>query len=254
MRSFIARPLLLSTVLLTACGGKTQVPWDSDSATVRGADGEVDEVPWGDGDCLELEGGACVDPDDECGGKAAADVYVNEAGEVVEVVCYPPNAGEKDVIDVSGLTDEETPAIDNNAVVVFDGDATAPAFEGNLEVETNNVVLYGDDPATAVIDGDVTLNGNNALVTGVTVTGNVQVYFNNAQFSNCVIEGNLVLEGNNAVVAGCHVLGNIVVKGQNNRLTLNRVDGNIENEGGNTECVDNYSGETLATGELLACE
>jgi hypothetical protein len=234
MRPIINRFLCLPLLGIVACGGSTSTPWKSDSATVRGPDGQVDE--------------RAIDTS-ECGGKGAADVYVDANGKVLDTICYPPAGGDGVVTTVSGNTDT-APVIGNGDVVVLDGQ---PALSGDLTLDGNNVTLWGDDPATSVLDGNLDVTKNNVLVSGVTITGNVLVTFNDAQFSNCVIEGNLTLEGNNAKVAGCVVKGNIEVRGNNNALTANSVRGNIEDAGQNTVCEDNYRGESLATGEALTC-
>lgn len=241
---------LLGTLFATACGGQTETPWEPDTARVVSPDGTEEAVPWSD-DCVEVESGECIPVAEYCGEGNTADVYLDEEGNVVETVCYPTGE-ETPVVDL--VTDGEIPQNENGAILVVSGDADSPAYEGDLSLDSNRLTLYGDDPASAVIDGNVTVDGNNALISGVTVTGNLRVVLNDAQISGCVVEGNLIIEGNNTVVVGCHVNGNIEVAGQNTRLSLNSVDGNIENSGNGTECVDNYRGDSLETGEALTCE
>lgn len=239
-------PLLLFT---TACGSSTSTPWADGTAVIRGSDGDVREIPWSEVECLPIEGGGCLNPDEACGGKGAADVYVDAAGNVVEVICYPPGGDETTVVAL-----EPDAAIGNGDIVVVSGTAQAPAYSGDLDLTTNNNTLYGDDPGTSIIAGNVEVNGNNTLVSGVTVTGNLRVVLNDTQLTNCVIRGNLIIEGNNTKAAGCIVDGNIEITGQNTELTNNVVDGNIENAGQNTVCTGNYRGFNPETGETLTCE
>lgn len=241
---------LLGTVFALGCGGETETPWEPDTARVINSDGTTEELGWSD-DCVEIESGECIPVAEYCGDGNAADVYLDADGNVIETVCYPTGE-ETPVVDL--VTDGEIPQNENGAILVVSGDADSPAYEGDLSLDSNKLTLYGEDPATAVIDGNLKVDGNNALISGVTITGNLVVAKNDATISGCVVEGNLVIDGNNTVVVGCHVKGNIEVHGQNTSLSLNSVDGNIEDGGSGTECTDNYRGDSLETGEALACE
>lgn len=240
--------LALLPLLLAACGGSdsaSDTPWEAETVTYRAPDGTETEVAIGDG-CGDLGDKACSDIQDECGDRGAADVFVDEDGEVLEVICFPA-AGETDaVIVLSG--EGAPPTVDNKDVIVLEGDEDTPAVVGDLELDSNNVTLYGDDPATSILDGNLDISKNNALVSGVTITGDVHITFNNAVLSNCVIEGNLTLEGNNAKIAGCRIEEDVNIIGNNNELTSSEILGEFTDDGQNT-CIAtevNKEGESTA--------
>lgn len=247
--------LLLIAVSLAGCSKQEPVdeydtPWNPQVATVRDAEGNVVEQSWDEDDCLALEGRECLSAEDACGGKAAAEVYLDENGEVAEVVCLPKETPQEILL----LDGGEVPDIGNGTAVVIEGDEMNPAVEGDLDFTTNNVVIWGEDPATSVIDGGMIIDGNNALVSGVTLKGDVVINFNNASMSNCIIEGDLTLNGNDSQIVGCRISGNVVITGNNNELTLNSLAGTVENTGQNTVCTDNYVGDSLSEGEPVDCD
>jgi hypothetical protein len=241
----------LIALFVAACGSSASAgntPWKGNTANIVNSDGTVLESTAGS--CVKLASGECVDTSAECGAGSSADVFLGADGEVASVVCYPKEG-------VTGTLDGATslPAdAKNNEFLVLEGNGNDPAFVGNLELSGNNNTLYGEDPAEAVLDGNLLVSTNNVLVSGITITGNVEVPANESRLSRCVIEGDLVITGNNTIVAGCRVMGNIIVKGNNTELTANRVDGSIEiKEASGTDCVDNYRGESLESGEVLSC-
>lgn len=239
--------ILFASSLALACGSDDGgFVWEPDTVVFHQPDGSRTEAHI-EGECAEFDGDLCFDPSEECGSRGAAEVYVDDEGQVLEVICFPSvDEGNANVVVASGGTAEAEPG--NNDILVLEGDADAPAYSGDLDLEPNNVTIWGDDPATSVLDGDLTINGNNTLVSGVTITGDVVIAFNEARFSNCVIEGDLTITGNGAKVAGCLVRGDVVVVGNNSELTLLEVEGSFEDGGMNTECVDSQrliNGDTV---------
>ena len=227
---------LLATFSM-ACGSDGEnLAWEPETIVFHDPDGMRTEVVV-DGDCAEYNSDVCFNPSEDCEGGDAAEVYVDESGEVLEVICFPAaEEGNADVIVAEGGQTEV--ALGNNDVLVLGTSDDEPAFVGDLELDSNNVTIWGDDPATSVLDGNLSITKNNALISGITITGDVIVTFNDARFSNCVIKGNLVLQGNNAKVAGCVVEGDVVVEGNNSAFTLTDIKGEFSDGGMNTTCEE----------------
>ncbi len=227
---------LLATFSLACGSDQENLAWEPETIIFHDPDGMRTEVVV-DGDCAEYNSDVCFYPTDSCDGSDAAEVYVDESGEVLEVICFPaPTEGNADVIVAEG--GQTDVALGNNDVLVLGTSDDEPAFVGDLELDSNNVTIWGDDPATSVLDGDLSITKNNALISGITVTGDVVVTFNDARFSNCVIQGDLVLQGNNAKIAGCIVEGDVVVEGNNTAFTLTEIQGEFSDKGMNTSCEE----------------
>lgn len=228
---------ILAGSLGLSCGADDgSFVWEPDAVIFHQPDGTRTESHI-EGECAEFRGEVCFDPTEECGSRGAADVFVDDEGQVLEVICFPRvEEGNANVVVASDGSAEAEPG--NNDILVLEGGAEAPAYSGDLDLDSNNVTVWGEDPATSVLEGDLNINGNNSLISGVTITGDVLVSFNDARFSNCVIEGDLTIEGNNAKVAGCRIQGDVVVLGNNTELTLIEVEGSFEDGGKNTACVE----------------
>lgn len=228
---------------VTACDGggarSHEVPWRHDRTHVIDADGNVTELGavFGE-DCLDLENGLCIRPQDECDGRAA-DVVLDARGELLQVVCYPDE--EILTVDQIEAQDGNVEQNQNNAVIVLDDIADGADIEGDLSVDANNVVIYGDSPERALIEGDVAVDGNNIIVRGVHIRGAVEIRANNAVFLHCVIEGDVRITGNNAVLSACDVLGDVEILGNNARVSGNRVTGALSDGGMNTTCEENVA-------------
>jgi hypothetical protein len=239
-----------------ACGDESapshKLPWESNRTQVIEADGTVQDydTPTGDA-CLTIEFVECVKPQESCDGNAA-DVVLDEMGQVIETICYP--AGETLSVTEIEAQSGNVEQNQNDAVILLDGDAEIDVM-GDLSVDANNVVVYGDGPDTSVISGDVGVDGNNMIVRGVRIQGDVQIDANNAVFLHCVIEGNVVVTGNNAVIAACDVLGSVRVQGNNTRLSGNHIAGELNDSGKNTKCESNLSADDAnADGVLDSAE
>ena len=251
-------PILCSLALtLGGCGGDDEnphppagpFPYDDGSTVVIGPDGPTDEgaTPAGD-DCFDVDG-VCVQPQEYCGDRGTADVIVDDQGKVLDVICYPTDAGNTDVffVDESApddrvLVDDSASAdVGNNDVLVLDGAPDGDDIEGTLDVDANNVVVYGDGPDVSVVGGDVNVTKNNLVVRGVRVRGNVEVEFNDAKFVLCVIEGNVTITGNNTTIAACDIFGDVQIEGNNTVLVDCRIAGEVQIVGSNTECAGNIS-------------
>jgi len=229
---------------LLACGAS------EDSVTVYGDDGTVTSVDV-KGDCVDIGEEDCLDLNDECGKETSADVYLDSDGNVMEVVCYTPVDERGDDIVLKDDADELPSDIENNSVVVVQGD---PAFTGDIDIDANNVTMTGSSQADDVLVGDLTISKNNVVVASLTVRGDVVVEFNNAQFSNCVIDGDVVVNGNNAVFAGCDITGDVMIRGNNTRLVRNEFSEQPEFRGKNTSCDENVLIDDEDAESDLVCE
>jgi hypothetical protein len=220
-------------LILLGCGDddgapRYGTPWVPGNANVFGnASGPAVRYDFPDSDeCIvppDVEVDTCERARQECEPGSAADVVVDEGGNVLHVVCLPPHIDHVEPVDLEdGVIDQTS----NNVALVFESEGGT--LEGDLLVNGNNVVLFGDSPADAVIDGDLTLTGNNTIARGITVTGNVNVLLNNTVMVYCVIHGDLFIGANNTVVSGCDVFGNVVVTGLNTELYGLHIQGNLD--------------------------
>lgn len=226
----------LVCLLLAACGGETseapvRTPYRPGETTVVG------ELKGGEtfdqGECSDAQ---CGDVDKECGSGAAADVVLDEDGNVVDVLCYRRDV-EVEVVasDVTG-----TVTAGNDTVVVLDGADDGVDIDGDVEVQGNNAVIWGDGPETSIISGTVDVEKNNAIVRGVRIQSDVTIEKNNTSLAFCVIEGDLVITGNNTTVAECVVFGSVRITGLNTVLVQNDFAGTNTVLGHNLTCNGNH--------------
>lgn len=181
-------------------------------------------------------GDECESVDDECGDDAAADVVLDEDGEVADVICY-----EQDVnVETVNIERVESAEAGNKTVLVLDGVADGLDVEGDVTISGNNATLWGEGVDVSEVGGSVKIEKNNAVVRGVRIHGDVAVTKNNAQFSLCVIEGDLTVTGNNTTIADCVVLGAVKIAGVNTVLVQNRFGSAYEIGGKNLTCNENH--------------
>lgn len=254
------RSTLVLLGLVVACGGSSSSGIDPaadastgnaysptpDTTVVIGpaqapGNGTVVTTPSGD-TCVTLPNGVCVKPQEKCKSGEHADVIVDSAGKVVEIVCAPAPAAPTP-IDAQGNIDIGK---DNKGVVTIDGADDGVDVTGNVTSTGNNVTVYGAGPGVSVIGGNIAASGNNFTGRGVTVKGNVTIDGNNATLLLSVVEGDLIITGNNAVVAGCTVLGQIIVQGNNAVLIGNRVSKGIDPGKQNATCDGNVDANNVA--------
>ncbi len=227
------------------CGGdggarSHDVPWGDARTQVITPDRTISNFsPVTDDECLPYEDGAkdvCIRPQEVCG-EEAADVILDERGEVIDVICYP--AGETVSVEQVEAAAGDIAQNQNNAVLVLDEVDDGVDLEGNLSVDANNVVVYGAGPDVSVISGDVTVDGNNTIVRGVRIQGDVNIVKNDNVFLFCVIEGNLTITGNNTRILGCDVYGDVTIVGNNTELASDRFAGDVSSTGSGLSCESN---------------
>lgn len=245
MRNLIWKLSLLAllTLVLAACSSDdnatSRVPWNDNETTVIGQTGDVSayQTPSGDGCLIDADTAevTCIQPQVTCTDETTADVVVDEAGNLLDVVCIPPDV---DAVEAIDLQDGEIDQTSNSTALVFEQDGV---YEGDLAVDGNNVVLYGLGPDEAQIDGDLHVTGNNAIIRGITITGDLRLDKNNAVVVYCRVLGDVYLDKNNTRMSGCEVHGKVIVNDNNTALYGNRIAGGIENGGQGTTCEDNVS-------------
>lgn len=253
--------LLTLSCTLAACGGEqldagggaTPDKYGSARGVTTvigdGKGGTAFVTPDGEEGCIDVAG-KCVKPQDECGPNARADVVVDSAGTVVEVICYP-DEGAPAVVDGKG---DVNLGKENKGSVAVDGADDGVDIEGNVTSVGNNVTVYGEGAGVSVIGGNVSSSGNNFVLRGVTVKGDVNITANNGAIVLSVIEGDVVYTGNNFVMAETVVLGNVRIIGNNAKLVGNSVAGTITIDGKESLCDGNRQRLADGTlGETLTC-
>lgn len=224
--------------LLCACGSdETEVvtPYEPGSATIIGeqAGGEAIVTLSGCND------GACTEAVEQCGADGAADVIVDDAGNVVEVICY----GQDVAVEQIPAEQVDTYSTDqkNDTVLVLDGADDGVDVEGDVVVDGNNAVIYGEGPDVSVVSGTLQLEMNNAKIRGVRIQGDVIIDKNDTKLLYCVIEGDLTIIGNNTTVAECQVFGRVQITGLNTVFVRNGCEGAERLDGFNLTCNGNTS-------------
>jgi hypothetical protein len=203
----------------------------------------------GDGEgCARIDADTCIDVNAErgryCGAEGAqADIILNAAGEVVDVICYPaPDVGAPiEEVTVADGGDVTLPQDASGAVIVFAEGTDGEPIEGNIDLMAERVVVFGNGVDKTIFAGNLKLASNNARVRGVTVQGNLEVAknSNNNAVSFCKVLGNIKAEGNGFTLANCQVFGNVDIEG--NGATLLNVGVAGEWKPGSAACDGCYS-------------
>jgi hypothetical protein len=201
----------------------------------------------------------CAAAIERCGHDAYADVVLDDAGDVADVLCYRGNVN----IEEIGEAAVERAEAGNNTVLVFDGVDDGADVSGDVVLAGNNAIIYGEGADVSVIGGSLAIDKNNAIVRGVSISGDVTIDKNNAQLSFVVIEGDLTIEGNNTTLAECIVHGQVNIRGVNTVLVQNRFAGADLVSGKNLTCNGNvrfddadadHEVDTSEEGVAVACE
>jgi hypothetical protein len=172
---------------------------------------------------------------ERCGESAYAEVVVDEAGQVLDVVCFPGNATFQEI----GNDAVATASAGNNTVLVFDALDDGADVSGDVALTGNNAVIYGKGADVSRIAGTVSIEKNNAVVRGVSIGGDVSIEKNNTQLSFVEIFGDLSIEGNNTTLASSIVHGQVTINGVNTVLVQNRFFAVSALAGKNLECNGN---------------
>lgn len=245
-RPQLALPLVvLLCVITTGCDDdderETRVPWNPNESTIISEGGTYGTYGTpGEGGCViapDTTEEVCVAGTHECADETTADIVVDDQGNVLDVVCIPPNVSAVESID---LEDGEIDQTSNSTALIF---TEGGVHEGDLAVDGNNVVLYGEGPDVAQIDGTLHITGNNAIVRGIEITGDLIIDKNSAIVVFCRVLGDVYMAKNNTTLSGCDIHGSIYVMDNNTKLFGNRVGGEdlIDDQGKGTTCEGNVS-------------
>lgn len=181
---------------------------------------------------------ACAAVLERCGDDAYADVVVDAAGNVLDVLCFRGNAEVQEL----GEAEVTSASAGNNTVLVLDGIDDGADVSGSVTLAGNNAVLYGQGADVSQV-GALRIEKNNAIVRGVGILGDVTIDKNNAQLSFCEIRGDLTISGNNTTLAECTVHGEVHISGVNTVLVNNRFAVERALSGKNLTCNGNVGFE-----------
>ncbi len=254
-------------------GGGDQTTFGEANDVVVTADGDsfVVSGQGEDGECAQI-GDNCVDIADAEGQYcdqegAQSDIILDENGEVVEVICYPPADDGTPIQELEPDEDGnlELEQSENGAVLVFPEDTNGEVLEGDLQLTAERTTLYGNGVENTVLGGNLRIESNNSRVRGVTIQGNVELSTNSngSKLTFCKIQGNLTVESNNFSVASCQVFGNVEVDGNGATLVNVGVQGtwdvnsnatcqgcySFSDEDGDFVVADSEIGDALECGE-----
>ena len=235
---------------VTEGNADTQSYGDDNTHTVVTADGDT-YVVTGSSDasgCVDIDGN-CIDIADAQGRYcddegAQADIIIDENGNVIDVICYPPpdDGTPLEEITPDGEGNVTLEQNESGAVLTFDEASNGTPLEGDLKLEAERTTLYGNGIDETILNGNVEIESNNSRVRGLTIQGNV-VFIknsNNSALALCKIEGNLQIHSNGTTVASCEVFGNVQADGNDLNLVNVGVQGNWEVNDGAT-CNGCYS-------------
>lgn len=249
----------------TAYGDSTDVvvvSGDKEQSIITGADGEP---------CVQVDERTCVAVDEVTGRycegeEGQADIILDEDGEVLTVICYPPaNTGTP--LEEVGVSEDGTVAVPQNAggaVIVFDPDTNQTPIQGDVRLDAERVTLFGNGAGETILEGDLNLASNNARARGFTVTGDliIEKNSNNNAITFCEVLGSLSAQSNGLRVVDCVVFGDVTVSGNGATLVNVGVQGawNVDSKSACHGCysfTDENKDGALADderGDALLCD
>lgn len=264
--------LILTTALLIVCSSAACGP-DETASGYSVTEGAGDDTNYGDntdvvitpggtqddqfivsgepdGNCVQIED-ACVEIDEAKGrycdqDGAQADIILDENGEVLEVVCYPPPESGAPLEEVS-VSEDGTVNVPQNAsgsVIVFDETTNGEPLEGDITLDAERVSFFGNGVDETIIDGNLSFASNNARARGLTVTGDLSVAknSNNNAITFCKVHGSVDVQGNGMRLVNCQVFGDVSVAGNGATLVNIGVQGEWDVNSG-ASCHGCYSFE-----------
>ncbi len=264
--------LILTTALLIVCSSAACGP-DETASGYSVTEGAGDDTNYGDntdvvitpggtqddqfivsgepdGNCVQIED-ACVEIDEAKGrycdqDGAQADIILDENGEVLEVVCYPPPESGAPLEEVS-VSEDGTVNVPQNAsgsVIVFDETTNGEPLEGDITLDAERVSFFGNGVDETIIDGNLSFASNNARARGLTITGDLSVAknSNNNAITFCKVHGSVDVQGNGMRLVNCQVFGDVSVAGNGATLVNIGVQGEWDVNSG-ASCHGCYSFE-----------
>ena len=192
----------------------------------------------GDGGGVPLEvtpscqSDACIAVLERCGREAYAEVMLDRAGAIADVVCYRGDLRilELETSPIIGLDDEP------DSVIVFDAIDDGPDVYGNATLDADNVVLYGAGAAVSMVGGTLGIEGSSAAVRGLKIAGDVTIDRNGAKLSLVESEGELCINADDVTVTASVVRGRVHVSGSRAVLVRNLIGDGRELLGTTLKC------------------
>ena len=249
----ISATIAINLALSTACEqrrfipmGDVQSPYREGRPSVVGtaADGvsiRGSTPPLGPNDCI-LMGDNCLHPDRSgtfCERDGGPYDVVLADGDVVLVVCYPPDANGNHSVVVNDNGTIMVPQNENNTTITFDMGTDGIPIDADMVIEGNNVAVYGNGVEETVLHGDVVLAGNTVRLRGLTIDGNLTLPNNDVAAVFVRVTGTVRMSGNNGVLAGSDVFGELTVTSNSVVLVQNRIQGAVDVDGNDGVCIDN---------------
>lgn len=186
-----------------------------------------------------------------CGSGAYAEIMLDRAGAIADVVCY---SVEQRVVELGtspriGLDDQA------GTMIVFDSVDDGPDLYGDITIGEGDVVLFGTGARVSVIGGALVIEGGGVLVRGIRVTGDVRVQGDGAKLSLVEIGGELFIDADDVTVTESLVRGRVHVSGSRALLVRNLLgDGTALSGAGLTCNLNQYFDDSDADGAIERAE
>lgn len=225
---------LILPLLLGACGDDPSgvlVGWSGennheDPTTLSVAEGDIyiaTVTVEAGGECT-MVGNDCIVIDGETGSfcgmeRARADIAVVE-GEVLAVICFPPDDDGTPIEEVAVEEGAQIPQPENGVVIIFDESTNGEVVEGDIVINAERTTILGNGIDQTIIGGNVTVLSNNSRIREVTIQGDLRYgeNSNNSAISFSNVRGNLQIGSNGFSAFDIQVFGDVQVIGKNTQL------------------------------------
>lgn len=167
-----------------------------------------------------------------CGDRAYAEVMLDRAGDIADIVCYRDDLRvvELGTSPVIGLDEEP------NTIVIFDAIDDGPDLYGTTTLSQDDVWLFGNGARVSVLSGGLDIQGENATVRGIRIDGDVSIDRDGANLSLVEIQGELFINADDVTVAESLVRGRIHVSGSRTLLVRNLLGDGSQLSGESLRC------------------
>jgi len=167
-----------------------------------------------------------------CGEHAYAEVMLDRAGTIADVVCYRDDlrVQELGTSPVIGLDDEP------DTLFIFDAVDDGPDLYGDTTLSQDNVWLFGNGARVSVLSGGLAIEGESATVRGIRIAGDVTIDRDGANLSLVEIQGELVINADDVTLAESLVRGRVRVNGSRTLLVRNLLGDGSELSGEGLKC------------------
>lgn len=167
-----------------------------------------------------------------CGVQAYAEVMLDRAGAIADIVCYRDDLRvvELGTSPVIGLDEEP------NTIFIFDGIDDGPDLYGTTTLSRDDVWLFGNGARVSVLSGGLVIGGENATVRGIRIAGDVIVERDGANLSLVEVLGDLVINADDVTVAESLIRGRVQVNGSRALLVRNLLGDGSDLSGEDLRC------------------